>query len=207
MRLASPRITGKRNFTSMQSQEVSRAHSIRLTAKKGQIQSGKKLHPQYIAGFIDGEGSFSVSIYRDETMKNKIFVRPEFEIELRADDKEILERIQETLGGGKIYQCNYERYGWYPHAKFKISSLAEIQKILIPFLEKCPLQAKKAKVFGYFKQIVQKRAQGEHLTEKGVAEIIKLRDQIRLLGKKHRLETARVRESRSPSGVGRRKLA
>ena len=185
----------------MQLQEVSRVHSTRKG--KERIQSIKKLHPQYVAGFIDGEGSFSVSIYKDEGMRNKIFVRPEFEIELRADDREILQRIQKTLGCGKIYECNYERYGWYPHVKYKVSRLDEISEILIPFLEKWPLQAKKAKVFKYFKRIIRKRINGEHLTEKGVEEIIKLRDKIRALGKKHRLETARIRENRSSSGVGR----
>jgi hypothetical protein len=136
-------------------------------------------------------------------MRNKIFVRPEFEIELRVDDREILKRIQKTLGCGKIYECNYERYGWYPHVKYKVSRLDEISTTLIPFLEKWPLQAKKAKIFKYFKQIIRKRMNGEHLTERGVKEIVKLRDKIRALGKKRRLETARIRENRSSSGVGR----
>lgn len=185
----------------MRLQEVSRVHSTRKG--KERIQSIKKLHPQYVVGFVDGEGSFSVSIYRDEAMRNKIFVRPEFEIEVRADDREILKRIQKTLGCGKIYKCNYERYGWYPHVKYKVSRLDEISEVLIPFLEKYPLQAKKAKIFYYFKQIIRKRMNGKHLTKEGVEEIIKLRDKIRALGKKHRLEAARVRENRSPSGVGR----
>jgi hypothetical protein len=195
----------------MRLQEVSRVHSTKhikpYVLGKGQIRSIKKLHPQYVAGFIDGEGSFWVSIYRDETMRNKIFCRAEFSIELRADDKKILERIQKTLGCGKIYDCNYERYGWYPHVKYKVSRLDDISEVLIPFLEKCPLQAKKAETFQYFKQIIQKRMNGEHLTRKGVKEIIKLQAKIRALGKKHRKkhrsETARVRENRSPSGVGR----
>lgn len=178
----------------MRLQEVRRVHSTRKG--KGQIRSIKKLHPQYIAGFIDGEGSFWVSIYRDETMKNKIFCRAEFSIELRADDREILERIQKTLGCGKIYECNYERYGWYPHVKYKVSRLDEISEILIPFLEECPLQAKKAETFQYFKQIVQKRMKKEHLTKKGVKEIIKLQSKIRSLGKKHRSPSSATAERR-----------
>jgi len=62
----------------MRLQEVSRAHSTRKG--KEQSRSVKKLNPQYVAGFVDGEGSFCVSIYRDETMKNKVFVRPELEL-------------------------------------------------------------------------------------------------------------------------------
>jgi len=181
----------------MRLQEVRRVHStLSLSKGKGRIRSIKKLHPQYIAGFIDGEGSFWVSIYRDETMKNKIFCRAEFSIELRADDREILERIKETLGCGKIYNCNYERYGWYPHVKYKVSRLDEISEILIPFLEKCPLQAKKSETFRYFKEIIRKRMRGEHLTKKGVREIIKLQAKIRSLGKKHRSPSSVTTERR-----------
>lgn len=195
------------NHISKQLQEVSRAHSIRRSAKKERIQSGdkrKKLHPQYIMGFIDGEGSFCVSIYYDKTMRNKVFIRPEFSIELRADDKEILERIQRTLGCGRVYDCRYKRYGWYPHVKYKVSRLDEVSQILIPFIERHKLKAKKRKRFELFKKIVEKRMRGEHLAKRGVREIIKLRKEIRKLGKKHpRLKTAKVRENRSPGGVGR----
>lgn len=188
----------------MRLQEVSRAHSISTSRrKKEQSRSIKKLRSHYIAGFIDGEGSFWVSVYRDETMRNKIFVRAAFEIELRADDREILERIQKTLGCGKIYDCYYERYGWYPHVKYKVARLEEISEKLIPFLEKYPLQAKKAETFRYFKEIIKIRMNKEHLTKKGVGKALKLQAKIRALGKKHRLATARVRENRSLSGVGR----
>ena len=207
LKLANFRIKDKSNFISMRLQEVRRVHSTKhikpYVLGKGQIRLIKKLNPQYIAGFIDGEGSFWVSIYRDETMKNKIFCRAEFSIELRADDREILERIRKTLGCGKIYECKYERYGWYPHVKYKVSRLDEIAEILIPFLEKNPLQAKKAETFQYFKKIIQKRMNKEHLTKKGVKEITKLQGKIRSLGKKHRSETARIRENRTSSGVGR----
>ena len=198
----------------MQLQEVCRVRSTftrqsfskkNLGGQEGKerIQSIKKLHPQYVIGFIDGEGSFSVSLCNEKTMRNKIYIRPEFSIELRADDREILERIQKTLKCGKIFNCNYERYGWYPHVKYKIARLDELNNILIPFLEKWSLQAKKSQMFRPFKKVVQMVIAKEHLTKEGVKKLLKLRDEIRALGKKHRLETARVRENRSPSGVGR----
>lgn len=78
--------------------EVSSVHSthgnrnLKLAepVRKGQIQR-EKLHPRYVVGFIDGEGSFSVSINKHKTLKSGIEVKAEFEIELRADDREILE--------------------------------------------------------------------------------------------------------------------
>src|SRR3990167_11547665 len=174
-------------------QEVSRVRSthgnrnlkLAKPMRKGQIQR-EKLHPQYVIGFIDGEGSFSVSINKHQTLKNGIEVKAEFEIELRADDREILERIMETIGSGIIYDCSYERYGWYPHVKYKITSTREMEEILFPFLDSNPLQAKKAKSYVLFKEIVLSYRRKEHLTDAGFNKILKTRDQLRALGKKAR---------------------
>src|SRR3990167_566250 len=179
---------------------------------KEQIQR-EMLPPAYVSGFIDGEGSFSVSINRHKTLKSGIEIKPEFEIELRADDREILERIVKTIGCGKIYDCSYERYGWYPHAKLKVTSTRELVERLFPFLDRYPLQAKKAKVYALFREIVFLVREKEHLTEAGREKIFLLRNQMRKLGKKHNyqndfnptLETARIRENRLSSGVRRDK--
>lgn len=41
----------------------------------------------YVAGFIDGEGSFSVSIGKHKTLARGLEVRPEFERILKTRDK------------------------------------------------------------------------------------------------------------------------
>lgn len=178
-------------------QEVSRVRSTtrasrrnpRLKAPYGKERIRcEKLNPYYISGFIDGEGSFSVSIGKHKTLKRGIEVRPEFEIELRADDHKILERICVTFGCGRLYDCSYDRYGWYPHVKYKITSMKDMEEYLFPFLDKYPLQAKKAEVYRLFKQIVMMALKKEHLTDKGFNKIKILRDRIRSLGKKHRSE-------------------
>lgn len=191
-------------------QEVSRVRSsvpavkrrnsrLQPPVAKEQIQV-KKLHPQYIAGFIDGEGSFVVSFGRHQTLKRGIEIRVEFTIELRADDREILFRILKTIGCGKIYDASYERYGWYPHVKYKIGSTKDMEKYLIPFLDQTKLQAKKKEVYKVFRKIVLMVRKKQHLTDKGFQKIQLLRNEYRKYGKKH-LETARVRENRLPSGV------
>jgi len=176
-------------------QEVSRARStIRkpfmrnpaLNAPYGKERiHRKKLNPWYVSGFIDGEGSFSIGIGKHKTLKRGIEVRCQFEIELRADDREILERICITLGCGRLYDCSYERYGWYPHVKYKIGSTKEIEEFLFPFLDRYPLQAKKAKDCQIFKEVIQMYRRKEHLTEKGFQKIIDLRKRMRETGKKH----------------------
>lgn len=200
-------------------QEVSKVRStkrlpfqrnLKLKAPIGKEQIRRKpLNPNYVAGFIDGEGSFSVSVNYHKTLKSGIEIKPEFEIELRDDDREILERIVKTIGCGKIYDCSYERYGWYPHAKLKVTSTREMREILFPFLDRNPLQAKKAVVYKLFRKIVLMIAAKKHLTEKGRHQIQCLRNEIRQHGKKHNYalkfnaasETARIRENRSSGGV------
>jgi len=175
-------------------QEVSRVRSTsrnpfkrnkRLKEPIGKEQIHRsKLNPYYVVGFIDGEGSFSVSIGRNKTMRRRLEVRPEFEMELRADDQEILERILLTVGCGKIYDCSYERYGWFPHSKYKITSVRDMEKHLFPFLDKYPPQAKKAEVYKMFRKIVLMVCRKKHLSDKGFNEIVMLRDKMRTFGKK-----------------------
>lgn len=195
--------------------EVSRAHSTkrkdlrrnpRLYSPYGkeQIQC-EKLHPQYVTGFVDGEGSFCVSITKHRTLKRRMEIRAMFEIELRADDREILERIIMTIGCGRIYDCSYDRYGWFPHVKLKVTKVADLVDYVIPFFNRYKLQAKKKHVFELFKQIVIMLQNKEHLTDEGYEKIMNLREEMRVYGRKKntkKLETARVRENRSPSGVG-----
>ena len=138
----------------------------------------------YVAGFIDGEGSFSVSIGKHKTLSRGLEVHPEFEIEVRADDREVIERILVTIGCGRIYDCSYERYGWFPHAKYKITSIWDLKEYLFTFLDRNPLQAKKKKSYLLFKQIVLMVCAKEHLSDEGFNRIVKLRDELRALGKK-----------------------
>ena len=160
-----------------------RNNKLQAPFGKEQIHKGK-LHPQYVVGFIDGEGSFSVSVGKHKTMKRGREVRLEFEIELRADDREILERICKTIGCGRIYDLSYERYGWYPHVKYKIGGVKDMQTYLIPFLDQYPLQAKKGKAYKLFREIVVMFGNKEHLTDTGFKKILKLREKIRARGKK-----------------------
>ena len=163
--------------------------NLRLKGPYGKDRIHRKVKPldgAYIAGFIDGEGSFSVSIGKHKTLARGLEVRPEFEIEVRADDTEVIERILITIGCGRIYDCSYERYGWYPHVKYKVTSTREMEEILFPFLDSNPLQAKKAKSYELFKEIVLSYRRKEHLTDAGFNKILTTRDQLRALGKKAR---------------------
>jgi len=134
-----------------------------------------KLNPYYISGLVDGEGCFSITFNKKNDMKRPE-VRLLFEIELREDDLEILQRVREKLGCGNIYHLTYERYAkWRPHYKYKVSNLKDITQKVIPFFKQYPLQAKKRFNFAVFCKVAMLMQAKKHLTEEGINEIRELK--------------------------------
>ncbi len=135
-----------------------------------------KLNPHYLVGLVDGEGCFSVT-FNNHKNNRLVEVRLLFEIELREDDKEILERVKETLQCGNIYHLTYEKYKkWRPHYKYKVSNIKDITEKIIPFFRKYPLQAKKKYSFGLFSKVAEMISKKHHLTREGVGQIRKLKE-------------------------------
>lgn len=138
-----------------------------------------KLNPHYIAGFIDGEGSFVFFLSPRKDLRLGFEVNLDFQIELRIDDREILERIKETLGCGHINELHYARYErWQPHVKYRIGKIDDLQNKLIPFLRLYPLQAKKRKNFEIFAEAVEVKWSKGHRTADGMKRLTELRSQI-----------------------------
>lgn len=163
-------------------QEVCKSHST--FRKKGKDSLDKKLPGEYIAGFIDGEGCFTIVISKHPTKKLGLDARLHFQIELRSDDLEILQQIQKTLDCGHIYTLNYERYGWHPHVELKVSSIREIIDKLIPFFNQYPLRAKKRLSYQYFLQAVEIFKSKQHLTLDGIDKLRAIRKKMNKFSKK-----------------------
>lgn len=135
----------------------------------------KKLPPWYIVGFVDGEGCFAITISKHKTKKLGLDACLIFEIELRGDDREVLERLKNTWQCGQIYVLNYARYGWKRHVKYAVKSQREILETVIPFFKQYPLQGKKAKDFKDFCRAAEIFSRKEHLTENGIKKLEKIR--------------------------------
>jgi hypothetical protein len=132
------------------------------------------LNPDYIVGFVDGEGCFCITLNRNGSRLPE--VRLIFEIELREDDEPILREIRRALGCGNIYHLPYARYAkWPPHVKLRVSNFGDISCKVIPFFQRYPLQAKKRLDFIRFCQVAELMKLKLHLTPDGVEEIRTIR--------------------------------
>lgn len=136
----------------------------------------KILSPWYIVGFTEGEGCFAILISKHQTKKNGIDASLTFEIELRGDDRPILELIKKRLECGNIFDLKYERYGWKPHVKYMVRKQKDIFYKVIPFFKQFSLKGKKGKDFNLFCQAAEILKKKRHLTKKGINQLLKIRE-------------------------------
>ena len=136
----------------------------------------------YLAGFTDGEGSFNVSFRRrnDYTMPWKISLC----FNVSQKDKVILTLFKKHLGCGTLRGRGDGV--WY----YEVNNFTAILENVIPFFNKFGfLSAKKKRDFIKFKQIAQLIVEEKHLTEDGIHQILK------------------IREDMNDGGVGKRKYS
>lgn len=115
-----------------------------------------KLPGNYIAGFVDGEGCFSLKYRIDKKinkgngkMRQYFYWGVEFAIVLRADDFLILEQIKTSLECGNITNA---RRG--EQVRYSVQNTRDVINKVIPFFNKYQLRAKKSNDFALWSEAV-----------------------------------------------------
>jgi hypothetical protein len=123
----------------------------------------------FLAGFIEGEGSFTISIKYNTTTKYKIALDPVFYLYQHKSGKDILEATQRYFSAGKIYP----KSGNEDVLVFSISTRRTLIEKVIPYFEKYgyPFSAKK-ETFDNFKRICFLLENHHHRTKEGLLECI-----------------------------------
>jgi LAGLIDADG endonuclease len=111
----------------------------------------KILTPWFISGLIDGEGSFSISIYKSNEHKLHWGVRTVFVIDLHEREYFLLLKLQEYFGGiGTIFRNKVRNT-----VNYSVAGIPELKNIIIPHFENYPLLTQKLSDFLLFKQVVE----------------------------------------------------
>jgi hypothetical protein len=133
---------------------------------------GLVLNPLWLTGFIDGEGCFHISIYKN---KNKVgwAVKIEFEIRLHARDKVLLKEIQNYFQVGNIFINSREGIS------FRIQSPKDLAKI-VEFLDLYPLRTQKFSDYVLFKEALNLILNKQHLTLSGLHKIVAIKAKMNL---------------------------
>jgi hypothetical protein len=145
----------------------------------------------YLAGFVDGEGSFNVSFRprSDYVLPWKVSLC--FNVSQR--ERTILEVLQAQLGCGTMRQR--PDGVWY----FEVNTLERIVDNVIPFFERFGfLSAKKQRDFAKFVQLAMLLREGRHLTREGVVEVLQIRLDMNDGGKRRYLDEDILRRFENP---------
>ena len=119
----------------------------------------------YIAGYVDGEGSFHVAIQRNSSTRARWQLVPEFHVSQNEERRQVLDLIAHRLGCGYIRQ-NHRNSADRCLVLVVRERNALLTKV-IPFFEAQPLISAKQRDFESFAEIVKAMASGQHLSAEG----------------------------------------
>ncbi|MCX6701586.1 MAG: LAGLIDADG family homing endonuclease [Candidatus Zambryskibacteria bacterium] len=141
----------------------------------------QNLKPDYIAGLVDGEGSFTVYV-RDPSKPSKnrrVTVEPKFYIKLIERDKEILDSVQKFFGCGTVYFQKDNRPNHQHCYRYEVFNRKDIIETIIPFFRlNTPKFPSKKHDFVIFCKIMELIKKEEHLKESGLKKLFQLKQRM-----------------------------
>ena len=125
----------------------------------------------YLAGFIEGEGSLTVSIKEHPTTKYGMHLDPEFFLYQHKAGIKLLQLAQEVFGTGRIFP----KHGSENVLVFSITSRRSLYEKVIPFFEKYMIFSAKWETFIKFREIVKAMEETkEHHSQDGLIRLFTL---------------------------------
>jgi hypothetical protein len=127
-------------------------------------------NPNWLAGFVSGDGNFLISIFKGNT-KTGFTVRLVFRITQHSRDIELIKSFINYLGCGRYVASPLE----FNYGNFVVSNLPDINKKIIPFFKKYLINGNKFFDFNDFCKAASIMETNSHKTLQGLEEIRKLK--------------------------------
>jgi len=153
-----------------------------------------KLEPAWIAGFVDGEGCFNVSVHRNSFMHRHRGwqLQPAFQVYQHQDHRWVLEALRAH------FKCGYVRAKGPKSSvlAYSVTALRDLTAVTVPFFEQNRLLVK-SEDFTAFASVVGAMQRKEHLTEVGFERIVRLAYGMNANGKQRSRSLGEVLEGSS----------
>jgi len=139
--------------------------------------------PEYITGYVDGEGCFTVTFKSKNKSIIRVGIKTELFVSQNEDRRQVLDIIREYFG------CGYIRRDYADKTvKFEVRDHNDLMTKIIPHFERFPLLSSKQKDFELFKKICKMVDLKFHLKREGFIKIIQLAYQMNSSGKRRRTQ-------------------
>ena len=152
----------------------------------------------YVAGFVDGEGSFHIAVQRNASVKTIWQLVPEFQVSQHETSKEVLNLLRDVFGCGYVkpnHQSNSRDATWV----FVVRSRMDLATKVIPFFERYRLRTDKRNDLEIFSRVVSAMCEGRHKTKAGLSELLKLAFSMNKSGKYRRVSLEQILNDLEPS--------
>ena len=133
-----------------------------------QIIKSELLNPYWVSGFIDGDGSFTVSI---ESTTNYVNIR--LIVGLHEREQILIDRLFKFFNGGRINLSSKQQMVY-----FTIGNSKDLTSRVLPHFDTYTLVGNKLDNYLIWKKILGKVENKKHLTEKGSKEIKELKSKL-----------------------------
>ena len=145
--------------------------SVRKISRKGRSEENLNF---FLSGFVEGEGSFNVSLRRKADYRVSWQVVMSFNVSQK--DPSILEMMKKTLNCGIIKVRKFDNLHSYD-----VTKPQDLIEKVIPFFKKYPvLSESKKRNFAIFCKIASLMEKGEHKNLKGLKKILEFREKLNL---------------------------
>lgn len=151
----------------------SKTRVLDINGASNPVDRGKgnhQLNPNYITGFVDGEGCFHITISKKTGYKTGYSVNLAFSIGLHRKDVDLLKSIQGYFGGIGVLSVAETTVLW------RVFSVKEL-KVIIDHFDNYPLITKKVRDFFLFKAL-QLFINKVHLTLEGLIKMVSIKASI-----------------------------
>ena len=138
---------------------------------------------QWVVGFTDGDGCFSISVVRNPGCRSGWQVQHEFSVTQAASSGPALELLREVFGCGSIIENHRTDNHREPLLRFSVKRRDDLVAKVVPFFEAHPLITAKRLDFEKFVAVLQMMQRGEHLSEAGLRSIAQITE---LMNRKQR---------------------
>src|SRR4051812_28667648 len=130
-----------------------------------------ELDAQWVVGFVDGEGCFSVSLHRNPFIRSTGHwqIQAVFHVYQHAAHRAVLEALIPFFGCGVI-RAKGPKSSVLTYA---VSRRLDLERRIVPFFEDHPLVVK-GPDFRAFAEIVRALGEKEHLTPAGFERLVRL---------------------------------
>jgi hypothetical protein len=133
---------------------------------------------QWVVGFVDGEGCFSISVVKNPGCRLGWQVQHEFSVTQAAPSKSALEELIEFFGCGTIIENSRRDNHRYRLMRYAVKRRSDLIGLIIPFFEEHPLITAKQNDFDLFCEAISIMRDDRHLTFEGLTEIASLTERM-----------------------------